>query len=83
MGFFRVLLVALFGVFALIAGLITAAAVTLGTAVIVFIRRALRQPAQSGNAQLPRRPVRRVVPPRGGDVIDISATEVPADSPQR
>ncbi|MGH7943897.1 MAG: hypothetical protein ACREH8_10615 [Opitutaceae bacterium] len=80
MRIFRVLLVLLFGAFVLVAGLITAAAVSLGTAFILFVRRMLRQP---GGRQLPTRPAQRFTRPKSGDVIDITATEVPADSHPR
>ena len=81
MRLFRVLLVALFGLFAVIAGLVTAAAVSVATALVVVVRRALRSTPSSS---LPRaRSSRRV--PRGntGEVIDITATEVPVESGRR
>ena len=75
----RALIVALFGVFAVIAGLLTAAAVGVATALFVFIRRLLRSPA--GNPMQSRPPLR----PRanGGEVIDVTATEVPAETTPR
>jgi hypothetical protein len=69
----RVLVVALFGLFAVVAGLFTAAAVGLASALFVFIRRMLRQPATRLPNSQPR--------PRtsAGEVIEVTATEVPAD----
>jgi hypothetical protein len=76
----RVVLVALFGVFAMFAGLVMAAVVSLATALFLGLRRALHPAGGSGlpvdqRAQPPR--------PRTGDIIDVTATEVPADSNSR
>lgn len=81
----RVLLLALFGVFAVVAGLVTAAAVSVATALIVYVRRVLRQPAR---ARVPGNRRQRFARPNRGEVIDITATEVratevPADSTAR
>ena len=73
----RLLVVALFGVFAVIAGLFTAAAVGLATALLVFIRRMLRAP---GNSRLPHAQPRTRPRANVGEVIDVTATEVPAES---
>jgi hypothetical protein len=78
MRLFRVLLVALLGVFAVVAGLITAAAVSLATAVVVTLRRMLR-----GQTPLPARRPQRVARPASGEVIDVTATEVPVDAAHR
>ena len=80
MRLFRVLFVALLGVFAVIAGLFTAAAVSLGAIVVMFVMKLLRQPTRNPIAT-ERRP--QFSRPRAGDVIDITATEVPADSAHR
>jgi hypothetical protein len=82
MGLLRVMLIALFGVFAVVAGLLTAAAFSLGTALVVFVRRMLRQ---AGPSPLPNARPPRVRHSNRSDVIDITATEVtatevPADS---
>lgn len=81
MGLLRVLLVALFGLFALVAGLFTAAAVSLAGALILAVRRMLRQ---YSDPRLPSRGAQRFPSPRAaGEVIDVTATEVPADSTHR
>jgi MFS superfamily sulfate permease-like transporter len=77
MGLLRVLVVAIFGVLAVIAGLFTAAAVGLATALLVFIRRLLRAP---GGSNLPNAPRRSRPRANVGEVIDVTATEVPAES---
>ena len=76
----RVLVVALFGLFAMVAGLIMAAVVSLATALFVSVRRMLRTGADS------RSPVgRRTRSSRSdaGEVIEVTATEVPVDSSSR
>jgi hypothetical protein len=78
----RVLIVALFGLFAVLAGLIMAAAVSLATAFVLFVQRMIRP------AGHPRIPASRPQPPsrassNAGDVIDVTATEVPVDSAPR
>ena len=75
----RALLVALFGVFAVIAGLLTAAAVAVATALFVFIRRMLRSSA--GSAMRSRPPLRRRA--SAGEIIEVTATEVPAETTPR
>lgn len=74
MGLFRVLILALFSLFAVLAGLVTAAALSLVAALFVFGRRMLRpvdpSPVSAGSQRLKRA--------GRGEVIDISATEVPA-----
>jgi hypothetical protein len=76
----RVLLVALFGIFAVIAGLITAAAVSAVTAFVLVLKRTL---APSRGARLPPREPQRFSRPNAGEIIDVTATEVPADSAHR
>ena len=75
----RVLIVGLFGLFALIAGLLTAAAVGVATALVIFVRRLLKP---AGAVRLPPHS-----PPRArtnaGEVIDVTATELPLDSTPR
>jgi hypothetical protein len=78
----RVLIVALFGLLAVVAGLIMAAAISLATAFVLFVQRMLRQASPS------RIPAGRPRQPSGasanaGDVIDVTATEVPVDSTPR
>ena len=75
----RVLVVAVLAVLAGIAGLFVAAAAGLATALVLFVRRLLRPP---GAARLPTN-----APPRAranaGEVIDVTATELPVDSTPR
>ena len=78
MRLFRVLIVALLGVFAVVAGLIAAAVVSAGTAILFALRRMLH-----GQAPLPARRPQRVQRPASADVIDVTATEVPVDSVHR
>ena len=78
----RVLIVALFGLFAVVAGLIMAAAVSIATAFVLFVQRMIRP------AVRPRIPSSQPHPPsrsssRASDVIDVTATEVPVDSAPR
>jgi hypothetical protein len=75
----RVLLLALFGLFAVIAGLFTAAAVAIGAAMVMFVRRLRRQQSR---AALPGPPPRRARP-GAGEIIDVTATEVPVESNSR
>lgn len=80
MGLLRVLILALFSVFAVFAGVITAAAIALATAFFVVGRNMLR-PSSASRSSNPQ----RLRPSDRGEVIDISATEVaageaPADS---
>ena len=77
MGFLRFLFGALFALFALVAGLVTAAAIAIAGALLFAVRRLLRAaadrpPVQNGSAR-PR-------PVRSDEVIEVSATEVPADT---
>lgn len=72
----KVLFTALFALIALVAGLFVAAVVALSSVALFATRRfnGERSPARAG----PRSPSRaKTVAP--GDVIDVSATEVPAD----
>lgn len=85
MGLLRVMLIALFGVFAVVAGLLTAAALSVGTALVVFVRRMLRPAVPSA---LPNARPSRARHSNRSDVIDVTATEVtatevPADSASR
>ena len=78
----RVLIVALLGLFAVVAGLIMAAAVSLATAFVLFVQRMTRSSVRS------RIPAGRPQPPSRsssstGDVIEVTATEVPVDSAPR
>ena len=78
----RILIVALFGLFAVIAGLIMAAAVSIATAFVLFVQRMFRP------AVRPRIPASRSHPPSrssssSADVIDVTATEVPVDTAPR
>jgi hypothetical protein len=68
----RVLVGAVLAAFAVIAGLITAAAIALAGALFVGLRRLLRRDAA---APLPNRPRR----PASNEVIDVTATEVTSD----
>jgi hypothetical protein len=79
MRLFRILLVALFGVFAVIAGLFTAAVVSLGAALVLLVRRMWKQ---SNATPLATRRPPHVTSSKTGDVIDITATELPVDSPR-
>jgi hypothetical protein len=77
----RILLGALLAVLAIIGGLFVAAAVALGAAVVLVLRRLLRQATGS---RLPmRRNAPRAVRPASGEVIEVTATEVPADPASR
>jgi hypothetical protein len=76
----RVLLIALFGVFAVVAGLITATVVSLATGLVLTLKRAF-VPSQCGG--LPRRDPQRFSRQTSGEIIDVTATEVPADSTPR
>ena len=76
----RVLLIALFGVFAVVAGLITATVVSLATGLVLTLKRAF-VPSQRGG--LPRRDPQRFSRQTSGEIIDVTATEVPADSTPR
>jgi hypothetical protein len=75
----RVLIVGLFGVFALIAGLLTAAFVGVATALVLYVRRLLKP---AGAVRLPRHAPPRARP-NSGEVIDVTATELPVDSVPR
>ena len=82
MGLLRVLIVALFGLFAVVAGLFMAAAISLATAFVLFVQRMFRPTRLSRiPAGRPQQPSRAGSNP--GDVIDVTATEVPADSTHR
>jgi hypothetical protein len=76
----RVVLVALFGVFAVIVGLITAAVVSLATGLVLMLRRAV-VPSHRGG--LHRREPQRFSKPKPGEIIEVTATEIPADSAPR
>jgi hypothetical protein len=78
----RVLIVALFGLFVVVAGLIMAAIVSLATALVLFVRRMFQPPVQSRiPASRSHQPAR--ASSNAGDVIDVTATEVPIDSTTR
>jgi hypothetical protein len=70
----QVLLGGLFAVFALLAGLFIAAVVAMTGMLIMFIRRAV---GRGGVTPLPPRNRSRVSATKTGDVIDVTATEVP------
>jgi hypothetical protein len=72
----KIVLTVLGAIAAVVAGLLTAAVIALGATLAVVAQRLLRgsrMPARSGD--------RRSGRPRPTDVIDVSATEVPADTP--
>ena len=80
MRFLRFLFGALFAVFALVAGLATAAVVALAGALIFAVRRLLRHTAKPVGTSGHSRPVQRRRVQPSGDVIEVSATEVPVES---
>lgn len=76
MRLFRTLLLALFAVVALTAGMVAAAVVAVGGAVIYLASRMLRIGPVKRRAMSPTPETKVSVPAKDGDVIDVTATEV-------
>ena len=76
----HVILTALFAVFALVAGLFAAAVVAIAGTILYALKRIGRGPLIAGNRPGVVRPRSRA----GGDVIEVTATEVTTESvPER